>query len=584
MNRQQRRAAGKSGKPSEKQPDAASALVEAGADHYRSGRFLEAETCCQEALVMHPEFPDALYLMSVIAVETQRPDRAVEVLIALIRQNPKNPEYFLNLGLALQQLDRDDQALAVYDQVLILRSDYADGWHHFARLLEKLKRDDEALLSYDKVLSINPDHVGGLRDRGLLLMEKRIFDEALQHLNRAILLSQNDSRLFQNRGHILQKLNRFDHALEDYNRALEIDPNLSEARNNRAKTLLELRRFDELWACCDQVSTLQPDLAIGHFNEATYRLLVGDFALGWMKREWRWEYSELGLENRVFQEPLWLGQQPIDGKVILIYNDEGLGDALQFCRYIPMLAALGARVIVEVEKPLQALLAQLDGVAMTIAKARVSRPPFDFQCPLTSLPLAFKTRLESIPSTTPYLLPPMSDNDWGVRIRSDAKPKVGIVWSGNVLHKNDHNRSIPLRAWGPILGLDAKFIGLQKQVRTEDADFLRTRTDVLHLGDEFESFSDTAAVIANLDLVISVDTSVAHLAGALGRPVWILLPFTPDWRWLLDRDDSPWYPTARLFRQTETREWPSVMERVRSELRQWIDDRRTSPPASDLSS
>ena len=261
--------------------------------------------------------------------------------------------------------------------------------------------------------------------------------------------------------------------------------------------------------------------------------------------------------------------EPIDGKTILIRIDEGLGDSIQFARYVPMVAALGARVILVVAEAAHPLLEKLPGVSQCLPVTTETLPAFDMHCPMCSLPLAFGTRLDTIPSV-PYLPAPDAARvqAWETRLGPRTKLRVGLVWSGNPKHGNDHNRSIPLLMLAPLLDTDATFVSLQKDPRADDRTLLRERTDILDLTADLTDFVETAALISCLDLVITVDTSVAHLAGALGCPTWILLPFVPDYRWLLDRDDSPWYPTVRLFRQTETREYGSVVERVRRELQE----------------
>ena len=253
---------------------------------------------------------------------------------------------------------------------------------------------------------------------------------------------------------------------------------------------------------------------------------------------------------------------------MLLHNEQGLGDALQFCRYVPLLRDRGAEIILEIESPLQELLSRLPGISRCIAKGD-PLPAFDFHCPLTSLPLAFSTTLDTVPAEVPYL--PQPSEGAGPQLGPSERPRIGLVWSGNPNHTNDRNRSLPFRELLPLFdGVAAEFVSLQKNLHPEDEELMRQRSDVLDLGPALRDFCATAAVVEQLDLIISVDTSVAHLAGGLGRPLWILLPYIPDWRWLLDRDDSPWYPSARLFRQTATRDWAEVVERVRAALVDWI--------------
>jgi len=272
--------------------------------------------------------------------------------------------------------------------------------------------------------------------------------------------------------------------------------------------------------------------------------------------------------HRNFTQPVWRGG-PITGKTILIHSEQGLGDTIQFCRYVPFVTTRGARVTFEVQKTLQGVMAPVVGAGQLVARGS-TLPAFDLHCPLVSLPLAFGTRLETIPSSAAYLAAPAQHaTTWRSRLEGKPHPRIGLVWSGNPGHERDNERSIDLREFLPLLddlGDEITFVSLQKDVRTEDAALLKARGDVLDYGGALEDFSDTAALISQLDLIISVDTSVAHLAGALGKPVWILLTYFPDWRWLLGRDDSPWYPTARLFRQDSSRTWGGVIARVRRAL------------------
>ena len=312
--------------------------------------------------------------------------------------------------------------------------------------------------------------------------------------------------------------------------------------------MYEIKRLDEAQACFERALKIKPDYAEAHCNWALCRILVGDFDHGWKSNEWRWETAHLRKEKRNFVQPLWLGSNEITGKTILLHSEQGFGDTIQFCRYVPLVAERAARVILEVPESLRELMETLTGSAQIVPKGE-PLPQFDLHCPLMSLPLAFKTRLESIPCATPYLgALPSAVKSWNARLGQRRRSRVGLVWSGRPEHKNDHNRSLKLSTLLPLLDCDVTFISLQREVRPGDAATLKG-LDIVHFGGELKNFSDTAAIISNLDVVISVDTSVAHLAGALGTPVWILLPFVPDWRWLLDREDSPWYPTARLFRQ-----------------------------------
>ncbi|HTP94170.1 MAG TPA: tetratricopeptide repeat-containing glycosyltransferase family protein, partial [Xanthobacteraceae bacterium] len=391
-----------------------------------------------------------------------------------------------------------------------------------------------------------------------------------ESFDRAVALRPGYAEALSNRGLTLHALDRFEEALASFDRALTLRPDYAQAFFNRGATLQELKRFEEALASYDRALMLQPDYAEAHWNEALLRLLTGDFARGWRQYEWRWKNQSLALPQRNVPQPLWLGTESAIDKTILLHSEQGFGDTIQFCRYVPLVAARGARVILEVETPLLELMTSLAGATQVLAKGD-PLPAFDVHCPLLSLPLAFATRHGTIPSLTPYLsAPAQAVQDWRARLGPKTRLRIGLAWSGRPTHKNDQNRSIALRALMPLLDLDATFVSLQKDVRADDATMLQERGDLFHFGDALRNFADTAALISNLDLVISVDTSVAHLAGALAKPVWVLLPFVPDWRWLLDRDDSPWYPTARLFRQDDARTWDTVVPRVHRALQDFM--------------
>jgi hypothetical protein len=305
---------------------------------------------------------------------------------------------------------------------------------------------------------------------------------------------------------------------------------------------------------------------VTEWNVSLAHLLTGNFEAGWLGHQTRLKLPSA--RHPQFQRPMWLGGEGIAGKTILVAADEGLGDTIHFVRYVPMLAERGARVILVVQDPLHRLMSTLSGASLCVPRSAMGTlPAFDLHCPISSLPFAFKTRLDTIPSA-PYLPAPPDSlvRAWEDRLGARTRLRVGLVWSGDPFHVNDETRSIPLRTLTGILDVDASFVSLQKAPRPHDAAVLRERSDIVDLTADLTDFAETAALIACLDLVITVDTSVAHLAGALGRPTWILLPWTPDYRWLLDRADSPWYPSVRLFRQTETREYESVLDRVRGEL------------------
>ena len=387
------------------------------------------------------------------------------------------------------------------------------------------------------------------------------FGEALAHYDYAISLNPTLAEAYCNRGAVLNELERFDDALLSYDRAISLNPKYAEAYSNRGVTLNKLKRFDEALINYDKAISLKPDLIEGYWNKAFLKLILGDYELGWQLHEWRWK-SFLKKHVREFSEPLWLGDASISGKTLLIYAEQGIGDVIQFCRYVYAATALGAKVILEVYSPLVSLLSTL-GDNILVVDMGASLPVFDFQCPVMSLPLAFKTSIKTVPVKIPYLFVDVDkQNIWKERLGIKTKKRIGLVCSGSTIYPEDAQRSISLHLFESLLELPFEFHLLQKEIRSNDETFLAENSHIQTHQENLFDFSCTAALVKEMDLVISVDTSVAHLAGALGCPVWVLLAWNADWRWLLDRSDSPWYPTATLFRQPEMGNWKAVIDDV----------------------
>jgi tetratricopeptide (TPR) repeat protein len=528
------------------------------------GRLDEALASYDRALALNPRHAEAHHDRGLVLEALRRPADAVASYDRALGFKPNDVDALYNRGNALKDLGRFEAAVASYDRVLALRGDHPQALNNRGNALQALRRCEDALASYDRAIALEPNHVEALNNRGVVRHQLRQFEAALADYDAALARMPDCVEALYNRGNALQALKRFADALADYDAALALDPEHAEAWYNRGNALKELKRIDAALASYAKAQALNADYAEAHWNEAYLRLLGGDFERGLAKAEWRWRNPALGLQPRDFAEPRWHGAEPIDGKTILLYADEGLGDAIFYSRYVPLLAARGARVVIEAEEPLRALMAAVAGVWRCVSRTD-AKPDFDLHCPLSSLPLAFGTTLATIPSA-PYLHAAAS-TPWQARLGAQGGLKIGLAWSGNPRHGNDRNRSVPLESLSSLFEVDATFVSLQKDVRAGDAAVLRRAAHVLDAGPSLQDLAETAALIAELDLVISADTSVAHLAGALGVPVWIMLPFIPDWRWLLDRDDSPWYPTARLYRQDEPRDWRSVVDRVGEALR-----------------
>jgi hypothetical protein len=356
---------------------------------------------------------------------------------------------------------------------------------------------------------------------------------------------------------------------------MDIRPDLPESFSDLGVALAGLKRSREAASYYDKAINLDPEYAEAHWNKSLLFLLMGDFDSGWKSYEWRWKIPGLMRDLADFSQPLWLGQaefggiEGLAGKTILVHSEQGLGDTIQFARYLLLLAENGARVVFELPAALFGALRGVTGVNDFVVRGQ-TLPAADFHCPLLSLPLAFKTTLESIPSPGPYLkADALKVKQWSERLGLKSSPRIGLVWSGNAQHKNDHNRSIPLELLLSRLPERFDWVSLQRELREDDQRVLELHPHIRHFGDELEDFTDTAALCEQMDLVISVDTSVAHLSGALGRPTWVLLPHVPDWRWLLDRDDSPWYRCMKLYRQPAPGNWGSVMAQVAYSLNQY---------------
>ncbi|HTR85589.1 MAG TPA: tetratricopeptide repeat protein [Reyranella sp.] len=532
----------------------------------RLGRFDEALAACDRALALAPDDADTLSHRGLALHGLRRLDEALASYDRALALRPGFAEALANRGATRQHLQQFDGALLDFDRALRLRPDMPDALYNHGVTLYDLGRYEQALESYDRALALVPDHVHALANRGSALIELRRHQDALESFDRALALAPDHAGAWCVRGSALRSLARLDEALASHDRALALRPDFVQALGERGTTLNAMARYGDALENYERAVGLWPEYAQGHVNIGLLRLLLGDFPGGWAKYEWRKKLKGSGAINRAFVQPLWSGAEDLAGKTILVYSEQGLGDTIHFCRYVPMLAARGARVVLGVQESLLGLVASLPGVSEIVALT-APLPPFDFHSPLLGLPLAFDTLPETIPAPVPYLrATDEAARKWATRLSSTRRPRIGLVWSGSTLHANDQIRSIGLRALLPLLQIEATFVSLQKDVRPADAELLARRKDILDFGRELGDFSDTAGLVEQLDLVISVDTAVAHLAGALGKPVWILLSFVPDWRWQLDRSDSPWYPTARLFRQDETRSWSDVVRRVASAL------------------
>jgi tetratricopeptide (TPR) repeat protein len=500
---------------------------------FQHGDLDKAERLCAGILQHRPEDFDALHLLGVLNFQRRRLAEALRLLSLALKINSGSADAMSNLGLALHATGRFEEAIANYRSALRLAPDHPEILYNLANACLELGRVDEALSNYDDALAKNPGHVGALVNRGNALLRFNRPTEAISSYEKALAAMPGHPQILTNRGHALRRLDRPFEALADFEAALKAGPDFPEA----------------------------------HFEAAMTRLTLGDFDAGWRAYEWRWRTGAFARQRRQLQAPLWLGDAPVSGKTMLLHTEQGFGDTIQFIRYAPLLADRGAKVVCEVQPELKPLLSPLADIRIIAAGEPL--PAFDLHCPMLSLPLAFATTPETIPARIPYLRAPAERlAHWRDRLPA-GRPRAGVVWSGSPSHKNDSNRSIPLARLAALFqDPPLRCFSLQGELRDADREVLRGLPGLVHLGGELRDFADTAAVISLLDVVISVDTAVAHLAGAMGKPVVILLPHAADFRWMRDRDDSPWYPTAKLFRQPAFGDWDGVIVRLRDELRQ----------------
>ena len=565
-------------------------------------RFDEALVSCDRALTIENRSFETLVERGAVLRGLRRLEEAVESFGRALAVRPGSANVLFMRGTACLELDRLDLALASFNEAIASSPDFADALYNSSVVFERLGRFEDALARSDRVLAIQPEHAKALANRGNALQTLGRNEDAVASYIRALELEPGALEVLCNQASALRRLDRREEALEVCEQALALDGDYIVAWYARGRVLQGLHRYDEALASFEQVLTktpedrfahfhsgnvlmalrrhqeakdafaraigIEPDYVAAHCNRAFLCLSVADFHNGWEEYEWRWRDSQMTGGLRAFAQPRWTGAEPLAGRTILLYAEQGLGDTLQFCRYVPLVKALGATVIFEAQPELKSILSTLAGVDHFVdRRSGAPLPAFDTYCPLLSLPLALRTmELAAIPRDVPYLrADPTLIEKWQVKLGAATRPRIGLAWSGNPKHLNDRNRSIPLASLVPLMSDSFEWISLQKVVREEDLEALES-SPMRHFGDELADFADTAALLQTMDCILSVDTSVLHLAGSVGKPVWIMLPHTPDFRWLLDRDDTPWYPQARLFRQSQAGDWNDVFEQIKAAL------------------
>jgi tetratricopeptide (TPR) repeat protein len=535
MNRKDRRRAAREERQNGSEPGVLSQstrssiadLIASATELHNRGQFAETMRLCRQILAIDRDNPEARLLLGSVASNMGDVAAARGHLERAISSRPQDPRPWVIISQNFLRTADYEPALGASERAIEIAPNFPPAHLTLGHALASQRKFDLAESAFRRALEINPAYFDAEANLGSCLFYLGRLDEALASHQRALAMSPEHPLALKNLAATLRALGRFDDALESYRRATSAAPLFAEAHRDEALLLLLLGRFDE----------------------------------GWSKYEWRWRASTLGAKP--IDGKRWDGR-PLAGRTILLFAEQGIGDALQMLRYVPLVAAKDGRVLLRMPPSLLRLAgAALDGAVLVSQDA--DPPPFDCQAPLMSLPGLFATATSSIPAAVPYIRPPKDSREqWRRRLAGDGR-RVGIVWAGNPDHENDHNRSIAFAHLRPLLGNKAvQFYSLQ--VGPSSADLSQTETGIIDLSSRLEDFGETAAAIDALDLVITVDTAVAHLAGALGKPVWLLLPYVPDWRWLLERDDSPWYPTMRLFRQSRRGDWDEVIARVAQEL------------------
>ncbi|MFC2140313.1 tetratricopeptide repeat protein [Candidatus Auribacterota bacterium] len=542
--------------------------------HNNRGILLQEKKCYAEALNAYdqalkhrPKYAEAYNNRGNTLKKQEKINEAATAYSKALLLKPDYAEAYVNLGLILLNRERLKEALEAFDRAIKFKANYAEAYNSRGIVLLKMKKMSEAIAIFDQAIAIDPQFAEAYNSKGIALLKLGKFAEALAVFDRAIAIKPDYVEAYNNRGHVFRKKGDLEAALKSFDQALALKSDYVEGYNGRGITLQDQGRVDEALTTFETALSLDPKHAKAVCNSSFLLLSQGDFAEGWKRYEWRWKDPDF-CPKRKFKQPEWDGSE-LKGKKILVYSEQGMGDNMQFIRYIPLLKKKGAYVIVECPETLKHLFATITDIDNLITKED-KLPDFDLQIPLLSLPYILGTTLDNIPCQVPYIFPPKT----GPEIETHPQLKnIGLVWAGEPRYENDLNRSIDIYLFKELFNLsEVNFFSLQYGKREDDINTLGDNFKIIDLSKKLSDFSVTAFLIDKMDLIISVDTAVAHLSGALGKPVWTLLPFASDWRWMLKRADSPWYPSMRLFRQPKVGDWKSVLKKVREELIKWIQD------------
>jgi tetratricopeptide (TPR) repeat protein len=555
--------------------DIRNAIREARA-FFHAGNAAAAEAIYRQIIAASP-MPEHLSDLGIVLEHQKRHEEAVGMLHNAIALQPGSASLQCILGNIFSGWGKHDDAVAAYRRATELDPEHVEALNSLGYELLQQGRAGEALVFLGKAVRVDPHHHVACNNLGTALHALEQRTEAIEWYRRAVEEKPEYARAWSNMGSAYQELDRLDEAITHCRTAVQLDPTLAAAHSNLVNVYASALMPEEALASFRQALALDPGQANVRWNFAIQLLLSGRYAVGWEEYEWRWQgCPELAGTKPSFPQPEWNGQD-IAGKTILLCDEQGFGDTIQFIRYARSLVERGSRTIVACRPELVRLLRCADGVDAVVA-TNTPLPHFDLHCQLPSLPRLFGTTLESIPANVPYIRPDeMHRAAWQQRIEAGHEVKVGLIWGGRYTNRCERERSIPLAVFAPLAGVNnVRYYSLQKGMQSAQLAARPAGLEIVDLTGEIKDFADTAAMIVNLDLVISVDTAAAHLAGALGKPVWLLNRYRSDWRWLLDRDDSPWYPDMRIFRQDPGRDWGRVLQRVAAELKTLAEGPRST--------
>ncbi len=548
----------------ELRPDDAQCLCGLGAALAQAARLSDAEACFRRAVELDPAFVVARQNLGAVLVRQQKFSEAVSCCRDALALNAGDPAAHNNLAAALTGLGFLDEAAACCQQALQLAPDFAAAHRNLAAVRQQQGRWNDAEAGFRRVIQLEPQQAEAYATLAELLVQLRRSDEALACYRRALQLNPRLAAVHNNLGVALIGQDDYPGAESSFRQALALMPSSAELHRNLGTALVNQGRADEAVGCYTRAIELRPEWPDAHLDLATALFLLGRWGEAWPHYEWRFERSggELSLA-----QPRWRGE-PLAGRTILLHSEQGLGDTLQFVRYAELVKRQGAKVIVECKPQVASLLATCPGVD-AVAERGQPLPLFDTYLQLVSLPAMFAATPDNVPAEIPYLHPRAELVErWRGELNSPGQLKVGIAWQGSKGHPSDRKRSIPLEHFAPLAAIDGvRLYSLQSGGGREQLSEAAAGWPIVDLGDRLGDFENTAAIASALDLVITCDSAPAHLAGAVGTRVWIALAHLPDWRWLLGRDDTPWYPTARLFRQSRPGDWPTVFARIADELR-----------------